>query len=76
MSESNKLSETEENRQYLLLVTAAAVRARLESSDRLSYTIDRLQRVVARAKEIGAHDIETVAQSELDIALRLVLTHQ
>lgn len=66
-----RLTETEEARQYLLLVTAAAVRARLKSPDNLDYAIDRLQRVVDHADEEGQSEIATIARGELDVAKRV-----
>jgi hypothetical protein len=66
-----KLTEAEETRQYLLLVTAGAVHARLENPDRIDYAIDRLQRVVEQADESGQSEIATIAQAELDVANRL-----
>ncbi|MDB5177193.1 MAG: hypothetical protein JWN75_861 [Candidatus Saccharibacteria bacterium] len=66
-----KLTEVEEERQYLLLVTAAAVRARLIDASRIDYTIDRLQRVVKQATEAEYNEIVVIAQGELDVANRL-----
>lgn len=66
-----KLTEAEETRQYLLLVTAGAVHARLEDASRLDYAIDRLQRVVDQADEMGQGEIATIARGELDVAKRL-----
>lgn len=66
-----KLTEVEEECQYLLLTTAAAVRARLQNADRIDYTIDRLTRVVNRATEVGQNEIAVIAQSQLDVARRL-----
>ncbi len=66
-----QLTEVEETRQYLLLVTAAAVRARLLNVDRIDYAIDRLRRVVEQADREGQNEIATIARGELDVAIRL-----
>ncbi len=66
-----KHTDAEVERQYLLLVTAAAVRARLLDAGQIHYTINHLQRVVDRASQTGHDDIATIAQGELDVARRL-----
>lgn len=66
-----ELTEVEVKRQYLLLVTAAAVEARLEDDDNIDYSIDRLQRVVDQAEQTGQREIAVIAQGELDVAKRL-----
>ena len=66
-----KLTDAEETRQYMLLVTAAAVHARLEDVANIDYSIDRLQRVVAKAREAGQNEIAVIAEGELDVAKRI-----
>lgn len=62
-------SATEEERQYLGLVIAAAVRARRRAND-LSYAADRLGRALEQATQAKANDLALVARRELVITLR------
>ncbi len=66
-----KLTDAERTRQYLLLVTANAVRARLEDVANIDYSIDRLQRVIVQATEVGQSEIAIIAEGELDVAKRI-----
>jgi tetratricopeptide (TPR) repeat protein len=62
-------SATEEERQYLSLVIAAAVRARRRKND-LGYAADRLERALEQATEVEANDLALVARRELVTTLR------
>jgi tetratricopeptide (TPR) repeat protein len=62
-------SDVEEERQYLGLVIAAAVRARRRAND-LDYAADRLGRVLEQATTAGADDLALLARRELVTTLR------
>ncbi|MGB3355485.1 MAG: MarR family transcriptional regulator [Mycobacterium sp.] len=62
-------SQVEEERQYLGLVIAAAVKAR-RGKNHLRYSIDRLERVLQQATASNAHDLALVARRELATTLR------
>ncbi|WP_237572877.1 MarR family transcriptional regulator [Mycolicibacterium lacusdiani] len=62
-------SEVEEQRQYLGLVIAAAVRARRRGNDQ-AYAIDRLSRVLEQASAAEFNDLALVARRELVTTLR------
>jgi tetratricopeptide (TPR) repeat protein len=62
-------SAAEEERQYLGLVIAAAVRARRRKND-LDYAADRLERALKQATKIAANDLALVARRELVTTLR------
>ena len=59
----------EEERQYLALVIAGAVRAR-RRQHALDYACDRLRRGLTRAESIGADDLALLARRELMTTLR------
>lgn len=62
-------SATEEERHYLGLVVAAAVRARRRKND-LAYAVDRLQRVLTQASESKSDGVALLARRELMATLR------
>jgi tetratricopeptide (TPR) repeat protein len=68
-NEQMEASASEELRQYLGLVIAAAVRARRRKND-LRYAADRLRRVLKKATAAGIDDLALIARRELLTTLR------